>query len=65
VPNPTDKSAAKFKASAAACRWHIAVDTGAEPPADLFDPGQQPVFTGTRRLVGPRSLVVLEGHSPS
>ncbi len=44
-----------------AYRWHLAVDTGAVPPDDLCEPGQQPLFTQARRSLGPRSLVVLEG----
>jgi hypothetical protein len=43
-------------------RWHLAVETAAESPADLFVPPQQPPFTDGRCPVAARSLVVLEGR---
>lgn len=41
-------------------RWQLAVDTGAESPRDLFEPGEEPLFDAGRPYrVAPRSAVVL------
>ena len=48
--------------TAARYNWHLAADTAAESPADLFDPADQPALSGVRCPVAPRSVVVLEGR---
>ncbi len=40
-------------------RWYRAIDTGAEPPADIFAKGHEPVFDGETCRVRNRSIVVL------
>ena len=42
-------------------RWHLAVDTAAESPADLFDPADQSLFADLRCPVAARSLVGVGG----
>ena len=45
--------------------WRVAVDTAAPAPGDVADPGAEPPFEGSRRLVAGRSLVVLVGSAPA
>lgn len=41
-------------------RWHLAVDTMQEPPADIAEPGAELRLPEAERVaVGPRSVVVL------
>ncbi len=39
--------------------WHIAIDTAADAPHDINDPGREPPFPGDHCIVQPRSIVVL------
>ncbi|MFC1408265.1 glycogen debranching protein GlgX [Streptacidiphilus sp. N1-12] len=46
--------------------WHLAVDTSAPAPQDLYRPGLEPELENPYRyLVGPRSVVVLVGRPPA
>ncbi len=44
-------------------RWHLAVNTAAASPDDVIERAHQPAVTTTFCPVGPRSVVVLEGHA--
>ena len=45
-------------------RWHVAVNTGMEPPDDIWAPGAEPALSDPGViLAGPRSVVVLVGKS--
>lgn len=43
--------------------WHIAIDTTAAEPDDIFEPASQPLYEGSRYRAGPRSIVVLEARA--
>jgi isoamylase len=41
-------------------RWHLAVETGAESPRDLFEPGEEPLFDAAGPYpAAPRSAAIL------
>jgi glycogen operon protein len=40
-------------------RWYRVIDTGAASPADIFEPGTEPLFEGDTCRVANRSIVVL------
>jgi glycogen operon protein len=42
--------------------WHVAIDTFAPSPADIFPDGEEPVFGGASCTVAERSIVVLAGR---
>lgn len=47
-------------------RWHMAVNTGMEPPDDIWQPGAEPALSDSGMiLVGSRSVVVLVGKEIS
>ena len=44
-------------------RWHLFADTSAQTPADVHDPGAEPVLTNQQwTTVGARSALVLVGR---
>ncbi|MFB3787213.1 MAG: glycogen debranching protein GlgX [bacterium] len=48
------------------CHWRVAVNTGMEPPEDIWRPGAEPALSGPGTiLAGPRSVVVLVGKEIS
>jgi len=40
-------------------RWHLAVDTAAASPEDLFEPGSEPGWEKPDRMLDPQSAVIL------
>jgi glycogen operon protein len=42
--------------------WHVFANTGMESPADITEPGKEPLIDSQQEiLVGPRSIIVLVG----
>ena len=44
--------------------WHVFANTGMEAPADIAEPGKEPLIDSQKEiLVGPRSIIILVGRS--
>jgi glycogen operon protein len=55
-----DPASFRVPPASSGAHWHLVVETSAQPPRDLFEPGEEPLFDAARPYpVAPRSAVIL------